>query len=51
MKNDEHFTMNLKRELCKVVTETTIDVLPSKNQALCEYCTLKSKQVKTWLIF
>jgi len=22
---------------------TSIDVLPSKNQALCEYCTLKSK--------
>ena len=23
---------------------TRIDVLPSKNQALCEYCTLVSKQ-------
>ena len=24
-------------------TETSIDVLPSKNQALCDYCTFVSK--------
>ena len=27
----------------KLPHETSIDVLPSKNQALCEYCTLVSK--------
>ena len=33
--------------ICKVIViSTSIDVLPSKNQALCEYC----KQVKTLLI-
>ena len=25
------------------ITKTSIDVLPSKNQALCEYCTYVSK--------
>ena len=33
----------LKGHLKMLNIKTSIDVLPSKNQALCEYCTLASK--------
>ena len=41
-KTKSHFAITIVR--CSVSTyKTSIDVLPSKNQALCEYCTLVCK--------
>ena len=31
--------VNVQNKTCTYICKTSVDVLPSKNQALCEYCT------------
>ena len=38
-------TTNLRYILLMITFKTSVDVLPSKNQALCEYCTHSSKLI------
>ena len=44
-----HVHIHIRMQAIKIAS-TSIDVIPSKNQALCEFCTNVRKKVKTLLI-